>query len=543
MIAMRLSMHSSASAPIVTVHVNWLERLVRLQACGCRYLRLVTTLLLAMASRGVRDQRRYCLQLLSDRAVAAGVGKIATDASKKTVQGVVDAIVASHATVLARKGAVALHEKYLGTFKISARSKAAAAPPRPPPSSVGPAQEKRIRGKGFQNNYNWDFFGTPLPDGTPPFSDVDALWLDWQRWRDDRVEKLKALYTTDTIEKSLQSDLAGRVHIHWRVDLRDAVDWRNSEEFRYHGIRPMVCTTHEQGFFNQKKARGSSYDIARNCSHFYVWAPKLGTLKVATNYEPFKSFRVFGKWVENLWGDGKLDHDTYVGLSLRVRVGHAARMRDLDVVRAGEPEQKIDAQIAAVNREHASMTLPFRTFPEITAWEGSFLKVAFRWKVLVLTGDSQSGKSTFAASLLDNPYTLTVESADALDLKGFKRDSHDGIVLDNVNSWAQLLRWRALLQARNAKSKGGQSATMVYAYPQYLFGVPFVASIDLDAPDADLVDEHSPKRSNWLLSNCVIVRLKKGEAFFDNKAAAPPPRSNTFSLFAETVRKRRRFSS
>ena len=56
---------------------------------------------------------------------------------------------------------------------------------------------------------------------------------------------------------------------------------------------------------------------------------------------------------------------------------------------------------------------------------------------------------------------VTVEDNPDLDLKGFDRTAHDGIVLDNCNSFGQLLGWRALLQARNAKAKGGQSATQM----------------------------------------------------------------------------------
>lgn len=68
-------------------------------------------------------------------------------------------------------------------------------------------------------------------------------------------------------------------------------------------------------------------------------------------------------------------------------------------------------------------------------------------------------------------------------------EEHDGIVLDNVNSWGQLLAWRAVLQARNTLSKGGQSATNIYAYAQYLYGVAIVATVDWDAPDYHLVEE------------------------------------------------------
>ena len=43
--------------------------------------------------------------------------------------------------------------------------------------------------------------------------------------------------------------------------------------------------------------------------------------------------------------------------------------------------------------------------------------------------------------------------------------------------------------ARNAKSKGGHSGTNMYAYTQSFFAI--LATIDLDAPDAFLVDKQN----------------------------------------------------
>ena len=128
--------------------------------------------------------------------------------------------------------------------------------------------------------------------------------------------------------------------------------------------------------------------------------------------------------------------------------------------------------------------------------------------------------------------------AEQLDLKDFDQETHDGLVLDNVNSWGQLLPWRALLQARNAKSRGGQSATNTYAYVQYLFGVPVVATIDLDAPDAFLA-QSGRRCSQWLLKNCVILRLPAGEAFYDRNALPQEPVANNLSLFAKMAKRRR----
>jgi hypothetical protein len=178
-------------------------------------------------------------------------------------------------------------------------------------------------------------------------------------------------------------------------------------------------------------------------------------------------------------------------------------------------------------------------FNEVTEWEDSFLHLDFRWSLLALVGDSQSGKSMFAEHLFSNPWVITVESAQHLDLKGFDAEKHDGIVLDNVNTWAQLLEWRAILQGRNAKSQGAQTASNMYAYAQYLYGVAVVASVDLDAPDAHLVDPDSAESSNWLVKNCKMCRVSRDEKFYDKDRVPKVKVPNIFSLFTQTVKRRR----
>lgn len=192
-----------------------------------------------------------------------------------------------------------------------------------------------------------------------------------------------------------------------------------------------------------------------------------------------------------------------------------------------------------VEQELAKLRAPFRAFPSVQSWEDTFLSLAFRWKLLVLVADSASGKSSFAESLFAKPYVLTVEDCQELDLRGFDREVNDGLVLDNVNTWKQLLSWRAVLQARNAKSRGGQSKTNVYSYAQYLFGVPVVVTIDLDAPDAHFANPDSEKRSKWLAKNCVYVRLPAGEAFYHTANVPNKAVANAFSLFTDTVKRRR----
>lgn len=88
--------------------------------------------------------------------------------------------------------------------------------------------------------------------------------------------------------------------------------------------------------------------------------------------------------------------------------------------------------------------------------------------------------------------------------------------------------------------EGGQSATNVHAWIQYIYGVPIVATIDLDAPDSHLVQADHEQRSRWLCRNCDILRLSPGEAFYCKESAPKAKLTNTYSLFAQTLQKRRR---
>ncbi|CAK0848387.1 unnamed protein product, partial [Prorocentrum cordatum] len=254
---------------------------------------------------------------------------------------------------------------------------------------------------------------------------------------------------------------------------------------------------------------------ASNRGRFYVVADKIGTLRTDHNYKPWVHYRFAGKWSDDLWTDRKLDHATYLCSALAVRVGFANRKRDLDMALAREADSRIDETMAEVGRTLDQLKALFRAFPEATAWEGAFLLLGFRWKQLALDASGASGKSSFAESLFANPYALAVEDAEHLDLRGFGRDLRDGIVLDNVNSWQQVLPCRAPLQARSAKTRGGQSAANIYAYTQYLFGVAIAVTVDLDAPDAHLADCSHEKRPKWLRKNCVFARPPAGEAFYD----------------------------
>ena len=109
----------------------------------------------------------------------------------------------------------------------------------------------------------------------------------------------------------------------------------------------------------------------------------------------------------------------------------------------------------------------------------------------MLHADSRAGKTTFAESLFESPLVITVEESPFLDLKDFDRNLHDGIVLDNVNTFGQLQKWRAVLQARNVKTKGGQSPTQRYSSFTKVACAVFPAGIPWHAKKDDTVEERS----------------------------------------------------
>ena len=490
----------------------------------------------------LRAERKQLVRKLNKCARLCGVTVVRDDVGYQKVKDLAAAIASSSGPDDQKTRAAELLVDYDKTWEgeaAPAPPAAAAAPGAHAGSPPVQAQGFRMRGTSFLFTYNWRFFSRALPDGTPSPSSEDELWKLWKAWKKEKKKELGVVQSSSTLERSLKSKRKGRVHLHWKANLKKAVDQVTTEGFEFCGIKPDVRVTVVAKPEGQKKARGASFTEASNRGHFYTWAPKMGTVYSDANWKAWQNYRVLGKWLDDLWTDGKLDHATYHELALKVRVGFAGRKRDLEQVLAAEKDARVDSMMVEVARQVDKLKAPFLTFPEVVAWEETFLTLDFRWKVLALVADSASGKSSFTESLFSNPFVLTVEDSEHLDLRSFDRESHDGVVLDNVNSWGQLLSWRALLQSRNAKTTGGQSATNMYAYTQYLFGVPVVATVDLDAPDAYLVNKEHQDRSKWLCKNCVFVRLPAGGTFY-NEALVPTVKiENEFSLFARTVKRRR----
>ena len=230
----------------------------------------------------------------------------------------------------------------------------------------------RLRGNSFLFTCNWDFFRKPFLDGSATAANCEELWKLWVNWEAQRAKELGVVQSTSTLERSLHSSSAERVHFHWKVNLKASVDQTDTTAFAFHGIRPDAKATFVALRTDTQKARGANFAEASNRAHFYVWVPKEGSLYQASTWQPWRDYRVLGKWLDELWTDGKLSHAVYGELARRVRVGYANRKRDLEQVLTAEREQLVDKTMLEVEQDHAKLRAPFRTFAAVTSWEDSF---------------------------------------------------------------------------------------------------------------------------------------------------------------------------
>ena len=147
---------------------------------------------------------------------------------------------------------------------------------------------------------------------TPPAASNAGLWRTWRDWKARKKQELGVTQSSSKMEESLASDDVGRVHIHWKVNLKNPLDNASKAVFSFHGVKPDVRVTRAAQpqapalGVAVKAARGASLEEASNRGHFYTWAWKKGSLYRGTNWHPWKDYRVQGKWLDDLWTDDKL---------------------------------------------------------------------------------------------------------------------------------------------------------------------------------------------------------------------------------------------
>lgn len=249
---------------------------------GSRLLGPGCSLRAGLCARGMAElttKRKAAAQALRKAARECKVALERDDVGYDRMRAFAGAIQASGGPADAKASARRAFKEYEATWTVAEGGRETSTPQEPQDQSPGGAY--RLRGKSFLFTYNWDFLQKALPDGTAPSTSPGELWRLWKEWKAQRKTEMQVAHSTSTLERSMSSQETERVHLHWKVDLKYAIDKATSASCAFHGVLPNVQTTvsHGQGIVGEvKKARGKNVVEASNRAHFYVWAPKRGTL-------------------------------------------------------------------------------------------------------------------------------------------------------------------------------------------------------------------------------------------------------------------------
>ena len=315
------------------------------------------------------------------------------------------------------------------------------------------------------------------------------------RFRDNKLEHVSL-----TMEQSLRAPRA-KVHLHAQATFSRSLDLSTTDFLCFGSIRPHVEVNH---------ARGKNVEKSRARAHFYVVCLKEGSLWQYTDWIPFADYAVEPLWLTAWWAMGKLSHKQYRNYLLKARRNYRGNVLNFEAVAEAERAEALQAYRVAVVAELEKTKLPFRLisdplFPKLPTFISQFDTARERYKMYLLQGPSQAAKTSFVKTLFKNPYVVTIQGEESLNLKGFRYGVNGSLVLDNIVDFDLILRYRALLQANTDEHRLGESATGVYSYPVFLWAVPIILTVDLDVDAAGAIAS-----SEWLTANVLHDTLPKG---------------------------------
>ena len=348
----------------------------------------------------------------------------------------------------------------------------------------------------------------------------DAFFNNFVVWVDERRKRFGATYYSACLELSEHSDDEARVHLHayfsWHSAGSHGIDHTTTDEWVYLGVRPRVdCNSEARSAWQWLKATQHG--------HFYVQVKKEGTLYTASNYYAWKGTWVpDALWVVSLWRQHKLSHQEYLKLSVKLRDGHDRRKACVESVVAAEAALAFESVQSEARKLISLRQLPFKPLPqEVRDWMAQYSEAQERYKMLVLYGPSCTGKSKLARHLYGEANTLVVDVQHAAhpDLKGYVREKHKAILLDEVASPKFIVGNKKVLQAHIDGALLGQSATQLYTYPVFLWRVPLI----LTTNNWDYSGFNDSDK-NWIETNCIAVYI--GTKVWQDVADTPstPPR-------------------
>ncbi|CAE8629146.1 unnamed protein product [Polarella glacialis] len=278
-----------------------------------------------------------------------GVDRVADNAARDKVVALADAVLA--VTTITTEDAQAVQlakEGYDGTWTVPDSDPAAH-------TEKLPTKEKVVEWyfSAVQCTYNGSEGEWLSKD--PPV--LEGLWRRFVAFVQALGRTLKAIGISATMEQSLDTDT--HVHFHSYMHFSQPFHRKGTEAlqpFAFEGTCPHV---------KPNKASGKDFAGAIRNGHWYVVAPKIGSLKQWSNFEPWKAYAVEGWWLDNMLKAGKLTRDTYLELAAKVNIGFQKRLMDVRASERYEKELAVHAAIAAEEAKLQAQLLPMNDFAEV----------------------------------------------------------------------------------------------------------------------------------------------------------------------------------
>ena len=214
-------------------------------------------------------------------------------------------------------------------------------------------------------------------------------------------------------------------------------------------------------------------------------------------------------------------------------------MQLIDFVKVIQQHEKEEAQVTQQRLVHEKLgqqMLPFIEHPAVELWKLQYSQENFgrlrRFKVLVLRGNSQAGKTMFAQSLLGENSTLTVQCQglgdDLPSLRQLDRSQHSCVVFDEVQP-QQVLNNKAFFQAGKGVVELAQSRCGGFRYRVWPYQLALICCSN-KFPMTVSEGLHSAEDQDWLCANCIVASFFDGQTcFVPNTGAAPSSADSSFA--------------
>ena len=200
---------------------------------------------------------------------------------------------------------------------------------------------------------------------------------------------------------------------------------------------------------------------------------------------------MLAKWCESLWKQRKLSHEQYEEYLFLTRDGVVSRKRNLECVQEWELQQgEAKERQEAIRRVKARFTA-FDAVPEAQAWLDLFKAERDRYPFLVVLGPSYSRKTEWAKSLFKKPLQLDCGPLEHFpdEMREFSRQTHDGIVLDDIRDFGFLVRHQEKLQGKvDRVVTFAETPSGKHAYKKWLWRVPMVVTANFTTQNPQLLE-------------------------------------------------------